>query len=481
MKKILIISTLLLSLIITPSIAQPYVSGEKTTKVFSEDFSDVSESFPMTSSNDPKFWGTYGDGYYYMKRKIERPRVILANFKGTSRDFYLKTKIQLGSVKSSESTVGILFLTQLGGRGGFLLEINKKKKFKITDIGNNTTITLNGDKGWIPCKAIDGIQRNNTIEVKAFRGKFDVYFNNIYTYSFINDSYKKGGFGAYIGSLAEAKIIYYNVYELELPNAPAEIIPENLIAEIVNLKAANDSLKTQLLTANYGDQKGTKAAIYAIKILEEQVGASRKENLHLKNLITEYEALEPSIDSKESEQKSTETVNKITKLTNERDSLRNRCETLNHDLSILEQEIKTAKSEMNQLKSQINKEVEDSKEPAETSLPLDAPSIVIEKFDEARKETDTKKKTNPTLLPLSELENPVEKSKKGKEEEEEEEEEVKKPAETSLPLDAPSFVVKKLDDTEKETDTRKKTTPILLPLSEQEIPIEKAKKGEFKD
>jgi len=467
MKKILIISTLLLSLIITPSIAQPYVSGEKTTKVFSEDFSDVSESFPRTSSNDPKFWGTYGDGYYYMNRKIERPRVIIANFKGTSRDFYLKTKIQLGSVKSSESTVGILFLTQLGGRGGLLLEINKKKKFKITDIGNNTTLTLNGDQGWIPSKSIAGIQRNNTIEVKAFRGKFDIYFNNIYTYSFINDSYKKGGFGAYIGSLAEAKIIYYNVYELELPNAPAEIIPENLIAEIVNLKAVNDSLKTQLLTANYGDQKGTKAAIYAIKILEEQVGASRKENLHLKNLITEYEALEPSIDSKESEQKSTETVNKITKLTNERDSLRNRCEILN-------QEIKTAKSEMNQLKSHINKELEDMKEPAETSLSLDAPSIVIEKLDNTRKENDTKEKTTPTLLPLSEQEIPIEK-------EEEEEEEVKKPAETSLPLDVPPFVVKKLDDTEKENDTRKKPTPVLLPLSEQEIPIEKAKKGEFKN
>lgn len=406
MKKIVLISTFLITLIITPSIAQPYVTGEITNKVFSEDFSDKSESFPITSSNDPKFWGTYGDGYYYMKRKIERPRVVLANFKGTSRNFHLKTKVQLGAVKSKTSTVGILFLTQLGGRGGFLLEINKKKRFKITDIGNNTIITFQGDEGWIKSKAIDGIKRNNTIEVKAFRGKFDIYFNNIYTYSFINDSYNRGDFGAYIGSFSEAKIIYYNVYELEIPNAPEEIIPEDLMNEIKTLKAENDSLRIQVLTAEFGGKKGTKAAVSAIKILEDQVSAARKENLHLKKLVAEYESFEPSIDAKESEKESTETVNKITTLINERDSLKNRCQ-------LLEEEVDSAKAEIDQIQIQTNQKVEEIKKPAQPSLPLNSPSLSVLYTDQTKKEKTTEEKTDHVLLPLSEQEIPIKKAEKG--------------------------------------------------------------------
>ena len=91
MKKIIVVSIFLLSILHLPILAQPFVTGETPNKVFSEDFSDPSKSFPITNSKDSKFWGAYGDGYYFMKRKIEQPRVILANFKGASKDFYLKT------------------------------------------------------------------------------------------------------------------------------------------------------------------------------------------------------------------------------------------------------------------------------------------------------------------------------------------------------------------------------------------------------
>lgn len=403
MKKIAIITLFLITATINSTIAQPYVTGETTNKVFSEDFSDITKSFPITSSKDPKFWGTYGDGYYFMERKIERPRVVLANFKGTSKDFYLKTKVQLGPVKLKTSTVGVLFLTQLGGRGGFLLEINKKKQFRIKDIGNNVNLTTQGEDGWIKSKAIYGVKQNNKIEIKAFRGKFDIYFNNTYTYSFINTSYKKGSFGAYVGGLSKAKIIYYNVYELSIPNAPKEIVPEDLMAEIQVLKAENDSLKTQVLTNKYGGKKGTKAAISAIKILEDQVAASRKENLHLKNLITEYEAFEPSIDSKESEKESTETVNKITILTNERDSLKDRC-------SILEKQLAKA-TEVKESISETQKN--DIKEPASPSKPVEKPSIAIPTPVQTKKESETDEKAKPVLVPLSEQKIPVKKAIKG--------------------------------------------------------------------
>ena len=69
MKKIIVVSFFLISIVYFPSYAQPLITGETTTKVFSEDFSDLSKSFPTTSSKNKKFWGVYGDGYYFMERK----------------------------------------------------------------------------------------------------------------------------------------------------------------------------------------------------------------------------------------------------------------------------------------------------------------------------------------------------------------------------------------------------------------------------
>ncbi len=410
MNKVIAVSFFLLSLISLPSYAQPYVTGETTSKVFSEDFSDVSKSFPITSSKDPKYWGTYGDGYYFMERKIERPRVVLANFKGTSKDFYLKTKIQLGPVKSKSSTVGILFLTQLGGRGGFLLEINKKKQFRIKDIGSNTTITTQGEEGWIKSKSIFGVRQNNKVEIKAFRGKFDIYFNNTYIYSFINKTYKKGAFGAYIGGFSEAKIMYFNVYSLVIPNAPKEINTDNLLEEITLLKAENDSLRTIILTAKHGGKKSNKSAISAIKILEDQVTSSRNENLHIKKLLKEYEAMEPSIDAKESEKESTETVTKINTLTNERDSLKNRCETLEKEVEFMATQIEEVK---NHLQNNLASKKEEAKEPAKPSLGIGSPSASVPSTEETKKEVKTEEKASPVLLPLSEQKIPVKKAVKG--------------------------------------------------------------------
>lgn len=415
--KFLITLAGLFSLIVSnPILAQPYVVGETTTKVFSEDFSDVSNSFPITSSKDTKYWGAYGDGYYYMERKTERPRVILASFNGTSKDFYLKTKISLSPQSPKASSVGVLFLAQPGGRGGFVLEFNKKKRFRIKDIGSGAFITKEGEEGWIKSKSILGAGRNNTIEVKAFRGQFDVYFNGTYVYSFINKSYKKGAFGAYIGGMSEAKIIYYNLYELNIPNAPEEIIPENLKAEIEFLKAENDSLKTLALTAKYGNKGRNKAAISAIKILEEQISASRKENRDLKALLTEYEKNEPIVDPEESQKTSTETVNKISELTSQRDSLKNRCETLEEKVNFMETHIKEVQTAIDQ---------KDIKEPATPSSPVGSPTLEVPNTNSTQEE--------PT--------NSIEEKEKAEE----------------------------------------KKAPILTPLEDQKIPVEKAKKGEFKD
>ena len=340
-------------------ISQPYVVNEKVEKVFSEGFTDINKSFIITPSSDPKFWGTYGDGYYYMQRKIASPRAVIANADPISKNFYIKSKILLAPFGTLESSVGIIFLAQRGGKGGFVFEVNKKKKFRIKDLGTGAFITKEGDNGWVKSKSIAPPTRNNTIEIKGFRGQFDIYINGAYIYSFLNSSYESGKFGAYIGPSAEAKIYYFNVYNLDMPGAEPEVNLTNLTNQIEALKLENDSLKTIALTAVYGDSD--KTAISAIKILEEQIQAVNKENNELKNILNEIE-ISKSGNELDTNKNSIKLFQKLEALTKEKDSLLQASGNLKSELSnailiqdSLNKELLNNKTEIEFMKEQLSK------------------------------------------------------------------------------------------------------------------------------
>lgn len=332
--------------------AQPYVINEKINKVFSEGFSDINKSFPITPSNNPSFWGTYGDGYYYMERKQKSPRAVVANFDGTSKDFCVKSKLNLGPTRSNSSSVGIMFLVQPGGRGGFVFELNRKKSFRVSDLATGAFITKDGKDGWIKNTNISPATRYSTVEIKAFRGKFDIYVNEVYVYSFVNKSYEKGKCGLYIGPESSAKVMYFNVYNLDVPSAPKEVNIKELQKEIELLKIKNDSLRTVALGKQYGDNNN--AAIEAIKILEDQVKAARDENEHLKGILENYETNEPVVSSNEEKAGVDVMVGKIAKLSAERDSALNIVANRNENTTQLKSENDSLKKVVIELQSKVS-------------------------------------------------------------------------------------------------------------------------------
>ena len=347
-----IFNTIFLSLISAFSAyAQPYVVNEQVEKIFSEGFTDVNSSFPITSSSNPKFWATYGDGYYYMERKITSPRAIVADFKAISKNLAIKTKIQLGPVRSIESSVGVMFLVQPGGKGGFLFEINRKKSFRIKDLSNGAFITKEGENGWIKSKVIAPATRSNTIEIKGFRGKFDIYINNLYLYSFINNSYQSGKSGVYLGQNASARMYYFNLYELSIPGAPIEVNLENLQRENLLLKDENDSLKTLEIQARFGGNN--KGMISAIKILEEQISSVNEEKSQLNKILKEYQDSLPSSETKDSVIIPNIAIEKISSLSSERDSLKFNNESLNLKLTSTEKEKDSVQFAFEQMKSKM--------------------------------------------------------------------------------------------------------------------------------
>lgn len=390
----------LLFISIFGAVAQPYVVNEKIEKVFSEGFTDLNDHFPSTPSNDPKYWGKYADGYYYMERKVASPRAVVAKSKNVSKNFSIKSKLSLGPNGGSDASVGIIFLVQSSGRGGFVLELNKKKSFRITDLGTSAYITKEGNEGWVKSKVLSPATRSNTIEIKAFRGKFDIYANGSYVYSFINDSYQKGNYGVYIGPNSAAQLYYFNAYELDIPGSAPEVNLGNLQEQIAALKAENDSLKTLELNAKYGsDNQG---AISAIKVLEEQLKALNDENANFKKLLKEYEESEPAHnpeDIKKEQEQSDMMVEKIGRLSAERDSvmqsndkLRNRALNIAYQrdslrqvnleltkkMDFLEAHIKEVQATIEGIKGEKDKSAPDySKVPSTPSSPAEMPKVSL--------------------------------------------------------------------------------------------------------
>jgi hypothetical protein len=351
MKKSIFNTTFLFLISAFSAYAQPYVVNEQVEKIFSEGFTDVNSSFPITSSSNPKFWATYGDGYYYMERKITSPRAIVADFKAISKNLAIKTKIQLGPVRSIESSVGVMFLVQPGGKGGFLFEINRKKSFRIKDLSNGAFITKEGENGWIKSKVIAPATRSNTIEIKGFRGKFDIYINNLYLYSFINNSYQSGKSGVYLGQNASARMYYFNLYELSIPGAPIEVNLENLQRENLLLKDENDSLKTLEIQARFGGND--KGMISAIKILEEQISSVNEEKNQLNKILKGYQDSLPSSETKDSVIIPNIAIEKISSLSSERDSLKFNNESLNLKLTSTQKEKDSVQFAFEQMKSKM--------------------------------------------------------------------------------------------------------------------------------
>ncbi len=466
MYKVIFSSLIFMCALGTIGFAQPYVVNEKIEKVFSEGFTDPNDHFETTPNNDSKFWGAYADGYYYMERRIPSARAIVVNAEGVSKNFYIKTKIMLGPDGGNDASSGVMYLLQSGGRGGFLFEFNKKKSFRIQDLGTGAYITKEGEDGWLKAKSLAPATRNNTIEIKGFRGKFDIYVNSEYIYSYINSSYEKGKFGTYLGPKAAARLFYFNVYELDIPGAEPEINLNALMSQIEELKEENDSLKTQALISQYGDSN--MGAIAAIKVLEEQLKAVNEENTHIKKILKDYEENEPAIapEVAEDQQKESELmVEKIAKLSAERDSISDQLGQLKNklfkvsfqrdslrDINLdLMKKMDYLENHMKEVEAAINKiQNEDNKEPStpSTVATLPTPPVV-----ETTATVDTinateildKDSTYDHTINIDE--------------------------EVGITEDVP------LVDTEEKEEPKAE----LLPLRKQKIKVKKAKKAEFKD
>ena len=263
-------------LVLTINAQNPIPEGI-TKKVFFDEFMDKSEKWPVETTK-VDIYTNYKDGDYLISRKSpDKSYAVQANFDEISRNFIIKSAIEMAPTSGKNGSIGIFVMFQQGLSGGLIYEFNNYGKYRIRQVSANgfKVISSNPDKkGWTRSPYI---KTENKLEIKAYAGVYEFYSNGKLVDRLVNTDFKKGSFGIWVGPQTLAKVQYYYTYHLNIPSQP-DIVKDDFMVQMENLKAENGSLKDQLRTLSVADGADRPGAVEAIKILEKRITQLRSEN-----------------------------------------------------------------------------------------------------------------------------------------------------------------------------------------------------------
>ncbi|MFM7078600.1 MAG: hypothetical protein ACKOYC_02290 [Bacteroidota bacterium] len=305
-----------LLLLISSDMLAQRIKDKFELMVFSENFDSPSDIWSVEANSDNLF--VIQDGEYIFQRKnSQTPYVVFAGLENPIGDCRLVTSIRIEKNMGSDAHAGILFMMQPEASGGFLVELNKKKEYRIRQIAAGVYRYLTGNKknnGWTKCSAANEAGINNIIEVKMSAGTYDVFINDIYQSSFFEPAYKSGNIGIVVGPDSRARVDFVYVFgkgsalEPEMDESTSESDPQVSStdgAEIIKLAESIIQLRTQINDLKK-ENEDLKRAMSTMRMSESE------KTSEIKSLESDLKSLQDQLSQKEVE---------ITKLTSEKNEL----------------------------------------------------------------------------------------------------------------------------------------------------------------
>lgn len=248
--------------------------------ILSENFDSVNSYWPMLADADNLF--IVQDGEMIMNRIAKKsPYAILGGFGEQENLFRLVSSLKLDKASSDESIVGLLFMTQNDGKGGFIVEFNKRQEYRIKQIAGNQYKYMSGDdkkQGWIKSDDLKDMDNFNLIEISAANRFYDLYINNQYQQSFTNATYDKGKMGVIIGPATQARIDFFYLFTSSSYSPPSA---EN------NYNNTNNEIPIPNVNSNSEDVLKLTETIIALK---KKNNVLRSENEDLRRKYTALES-----------------------------------------------------------------------------------------------------------------------------------------------------------------------------------------------
>lgn len=280
----------------------------------SENFDSSSSHWVMVANNDNLF--IVQDGEYILNRKTTvSPFAIISNYDFEISSFRMVTSLKLERTQDDEGSIGLLFMAQPGGKGGYVLEFNKKKEFRLRQITGGAYNYITGDQksgGWTKSSLLSDLNLYNLVEVKSSNGNYDISVNNTLLMSFTENSYQSGKFGLIVGPGSKGRVDF--LYLFSAPTAsetmatasenadnssgtPGNSKKDNNDGDLIVLTESIIKLKTQInkLTEQNEDLKRT---IEAMKSDDQDVENQKKSSeKQLKQMQLQVDKAEASYDS----------------------------------------------------------------------------------------------------------------------------------------------------------------------------------------
>ncbi len=324
----------------------------------SENFDSSSSMWTIVSNLDNLF--IVQEGEYILNRKtLVSPFAVIAGYSNEYTAFRMVSSVKMEKTQNDEGTAGLLFMAQEDGRGGFIIEFNRLKQYRIKQIAGGSYKYISGDarnNGWVKSNALSDLNLYNLVDIRTSGKNYDVYVNNVYLMSFTEPAYTTGKMGIIIGPGTKARFDFLYVF--------------------ISSKASRN-VDDGLLAGAPGEQPagGPDITVLAESIiqLKTQINKLNEDNEVLKQTIEAYKsnALDAEKDVKNYERNQKLLLDEIKKQNLKMDSLsRVNTELLkykelvagneNSDLIItLSRTVKTEKAANEELRKQ-NKQLSDS-------------------------------------------------------------------------------------------------------------------------
>ncbi|HQW16783.1 MAG: hypothetical protein JNK36_09645 [Bacteroidia bacterium] len=254
MRKVFFILIIFIATLSDFSLVQAQTVNEKFDRLdLSENFDTSSGMWTFMSNSENLF--LVQEGEYILNRKApEKPYAIIANYDYNQLAFKMVTSLKIEKANDQNGSVGVMFMAQNDGNGGFIFEINTLKQFRLRQIVAGSYKYLTGDAksgGWVKSNFINNLNVYNLFELKFSQRNYDIYLNNNLLMSFTEIAYKNGRFGYIVGPGSRAKIDFLYLFSASGKGEPTAGSSNNNqqqegSPDVIQLAESIIKLKTQI-------------------------------------------------------------------------------------------------------------------------------------------------------------------------------------------------------------------------------------------
>lgn len=195
-------------------------------------------------------------GEYILQRKTTGSYSTFPAFRNVAAPYCLSASLRIDEGSDPESGIGMILMSQQSGNGGFTIEFNARKEYRIRQLVGVSYRLLTGDPhslGWIRFESLNGKSAWNTLQVRTADRNYDLFINGIYVTTFSDPNYFSGDIGVMIGPMSSGRVDWIDVrMPEERQEEPAIVLPtpaddpRRLQEELARLRAENQALRDSL-------------------------------------------------------------------------------------------------------------------------------------------------------------------------------------------------------------------------------------------